>query len=267
MGEAAISVAELDYRVGTVEILRDVSFSVDEGAYMSIIGPNGAGKTSLIRCLNRILNTAGGRITVFGRDLSTYSQRDLAKVMSYVPQADGRQFPFTAGEFVMMGCYPYLSPFSSVGAEDRRIVDEALALTDTEVFADRNIQTLSGGERQKVYVAAALAQGSRIMLLDEPTAFLDYKHQIEIQELLRRLNVDEGITILAATHDVNSLLRCSDSVLALKEGRVVFTGSPAELIAGDALESVYDTPFHLVQDGEVGNPIVVPGGDGHGDVR
>ena len=195
MSTVAIQIDGLCYEAGSNLILKDVSFTVGEGHYISVIGPNGAGKTSLIRCIIRLARARSGRIAIFGKPLSDYSQRDLAKVLSYVPQADTGYYPFSVYEFVLMGRYPHLSPFSSVGPADRAKVDEALELAGASAFADRSIGTLSGGERQNVFIAAALAQGARILLLDEPTTFLDYGHQVDVLALLKRLNQDEGITI------------------------------------------------------------------------
>ena len=257
---AAIQVEGLAYAAGTTEILRDVSFTVDQGHYVSIIGPNGAGKTSLIRCLNRLSRASAGRIAIFGKALADYTQRDLAKDISYVPQADTGYYPFTVYEFVLMGRYPHLSPFSSVGPDDRAKVDESLELTGTAAFADRSIGTLSGGERQNVFIAAALTQGARILLLDEPTTFLDYAHQVDVLALLKRLNVDQGITIAAVTHDVNSAVLTSNRVLAIKAGGVAFDGTPAELLSDDVLEKVYETKFDLVPHGDSDTPLVVPRG-------
>lgn len=261
MSAPALQVQDLHYRLGTKTIVRAVSFAVERGHYLSIIGPNGAGKTTLIKCLNRILLPKQGRIDVFGKPLRAYSQRELAKVMSYVPQADGRQFPFSVYEFVMMGRYPYLSPFSSIQAEDRQKVEEILALTGIEAFAKRVIHTLSGGERQKVFVAAALAQGAEILLLDEPTTFLDYKHQVEITALLQRLNRDQGITIVSVTHDINAAVLTGHSVLALKDGAVLFHGEPGTLIEGDTLSDLYDTQFQLIANQATGIPIILPTGE------
>lgn len=262
MSTPAIDITGLRYAIGTTLILDDVSFRVGPGQYVSIIGPNGAGKTSLIRCINRLARAQDGRVHIFGQSLSDYTQRDLAKVISYVPQADARYFPFTVYEFVLMGRYPHLSPFSSVGPKDRAKVDEALELTGATAFAERSLQTLSGGERQSVFIAAALAQGARILLLDEPTTFLDYKHQVQVLTLLRRLNQQQDITIVAVTHDVNSGVLTSDRVLALKDGRVAFDGTPSDLIEKGVLENVYETSFELVPRGGTRTPIVVPAGDG-----
>ncbi|MEN6498247.1 MAG: ABC transporter ATP-binding protein, partial [Thermoguttaceae bacterium] len=150
-----IDVRDFSFCIGKKTILRDVSFSVSEGEYLTIIGPNGAGKTTLLKCLDRILTGGSGTIEVYGRPLASYSQKELAQRISYVPQADGRVFPFTVEQFVLMGRYPYLSPFSTVSRADWGVVRETLHRTGIEEFAQRLLGTLSGGERQKVYIAAA----------------------------------------------------------------------------------------------------------------
>jgi iron complex transport system ATP-binding protein len=238
-------------------ILRDVSFSVIEGEYLSIVGPNGAGKTTLLKCLDRILTGGRGEIDVFGRPLAGYRQKELARRLSYVPQADGRIFPFTVEQFVIMGRYPYLSPFTSIRPEDRDAVGEALAMTHSTEFAGRLLGTLSGGERQKVFIAAALAQGADVLLLDEPTTFLDYRHQIEIRDLMARVHA-AGTTIVAVTHDVNRAALDSDRIAALCEGSIVFCGTPAELMHRDVLRRIYGTELLLVDHPGTGVPVIVP---------
>jgi len=255
---AAIEVEGFGFRLGKKRILRDVSFHVRGGEYVSIVGPNGAGKTTLLKCLDRIYTGGTGRIEVFGRPLAGYSQRQLARRLSYVPQADGRVFPFTVEEFVLMGRYPYLSPFSTVGREDREAVRRAMDETATAALGGRLLNTLSGGERQKVYIAAALAQGADVLLLDEPTTFLDYRHQAEIRELLAHANRQSGVTVVAVTHDVNRAVLDSDRIVALREGSVVFDGSPEEIMQADVLERIYQTPFLLAGHPAAALPMIVP---------
>ena len=253
-----IDVRNFSFRLGRKPILRDVSFSVRKGEYLAIIGPNGAGKTTLLKCIDRILPGGSGQIEVCGRPLGSYRQRELARLIGYVPQADGRVFPFTVEQFVLMGRYPYLSPFSAVSREDGQAVREALELTGTAEFADRLLDTLSGGERQKVYIAAAMAQGADVLLLDEPTTFLDYRHRTEIEALLARANRRSGVTIVAVTHDVNHAALHSDRVVALREGSVAFCGSPGEVMKPDVLERIYGTSFLLAEHPRAGVPIIVP---------
>ncbi len=256
--EIAVDVRGFSFRLGRTQILHDVSFSVRVGEYLSIIGPNGAGKTTLLKCLDRILVGGTGEIDVLGRPLHSYRQRELAHRISYVPQADGRLFPFTVEQFVLMGRYPYLSPFSSVSSRDRDAVGEAMQMTGTAEFADRLLGTLSGGERQKVYIAAALAQGANVLLLDEPTTFLDYRHQKEIRDVLVRANAQSGVTIVTVTHDVNRAVLDSDRIVALREGRVVFSGRPREVMQPAVLRQIYQTQLLLVEHPGTKLPVIVP---------
>jgi iron complex transport system ATP-binding protein len=258
--QVIMEMQDYSFRVGEKLILDNVSFTVREGEYLAIIGPNGAGKTTLLRCLDRIYTGGEGAIFLKRKKLEDYSRRALSTLVSYVPQADGRYFPFTVREFVMMGRYPHLSPFSSFKKQDLTVVREMLALTGSADFAERNLNTLSGGERQKVFIAAALAQEGRILLLDEPTTFLDPKHQSEINALLRRLNRKFGITIVAVTHDINSAAQWSDRVLALRNGRTHYLGSAEQVMSNRVLEGVYDKSFLFVKHPQTGLPVIVPDG-------
>ena len=253
-----IEVVNYSYCIGKTDILHEVSMHVWEGEFLCIVGPNGAGKTTLLKCLDRI-NTGGrGEIRISGKPLGAYSQKELAKLLSYVPQADIRLLPFSAGEFVMMGRYPHLSPFSGVKPGDHEIVKKAMELTGTGRFYHRAMGTLSGGERQKVLIAAALTQGARVLLLDEPTTFLDPKHAEEVLGIMATLNREEGITIVSVTHDINSAVLNGDRVVALRDGSVRFAGPPAELMDNSILEGIYDRGFLLAPHPRSGRTIVLP---------
>ena len=262
MSAAVIEIENFSYAFGARRILNNISFRVGEADYLSIIGPNGAGKTTLLKCLNRILPGGEGTLKIRGKPLESYSQRALARLVSYVPQLDGRALPFTVDEFVSMGRYPYLNPFSPLSAGDRRVVREILEQTGTLTFAGRRLDTLSGGERQKVFIAAALAQGAEILLLDEPTSFLDYRHQVEINRLLRELNRVNGKTVLAVTHDINNAVLSCNRVLALKEGETVFAGNARELVRKETLESIYETSFLFIENPHSSLPLVRPAESG-----
>jgi len=192
--------------------------------------------------------------------VGSYRRAELATLIGYVPQADGRIFPFTVYEIVMMGRYPHLSPFASPRPSDVEAVHRALALTETEQFADRFHATLSGGEKQKVMIAAALAQEARILLLDEPTTFLDPKHQTEIFRILRKVNEEAGVTILSVTHDINTATLSSTRIIALKQGRCVFSGSPREVMTQEVLGQLYEKQFLFVSHPVTGERLVVPEG-------
>ncbi len=258
MSSAIIEIQHYSFSIGRQQILRDVSLTVEQGENVSIVGPNGAGKTTLLKCLDRIVTGGKGRIRVNSRPLENYSQKELAKTISYVPQADGRSFPYTVYEFVLMGRYPYLSPFSSTRSVDGEAVREALVQTGTEEFSERPLKTLSAGERQKVFIAAALAQETKILLLDEPATFLDPKHQADIYRVLQRLNRKRNVTILSASHDINSAVLTSNRILALKGGAVAACGSPRQIMTVETLDHIYEKRFLLVKHPQTGLPMAIP---------
>ncbi len=252
-----IEVDGLTFGYGPHAVLHEVSFTVHPGEHLAIIGPNGAGKSTLLKCLDRLVEGFRGTLRVQGRDLSTYSQRELARVVSYVPQGEGRDFPFTCREFVAMGRYPHLSPFTVRRPEDEQAVDDALARAGLMPMAERRMDTLSGGERQRLLIAAAMAQGAALLLLDEPTTFLDPKHRQEVEQLLSLLNHESGVTLVAVTHDLNRAVRSADRVLVLKEGRVCYLGPTDGLFEGDALAGLFGRTFD-VADHPAGGRMILP---------
>jgi len=256
----ALAVRNLTCRLGGKEILHGIDLDVAPGEFVSLIGPNGAGKTTLLRCLNRIIETASGQVTIDGRDLDTYPQVELASQIAYVPQAEGRHFDFSVFEFVLLGRYPHLSPFSSISQKDRDVVHQSLVATGMETFAKRIHGTLSGGERQKVFIAAALAQEAPILLLDEPTTFLDPHHQEEILTILTRINRQDRRTVLSVTHDLNGAMLASNRIVALKDGQMVFSGTPEETMTERVLRTVYGASFLFADHPVTGQAMLVPAG-------
>jgi len=262
MADPVLEVERLGVRVGDTPILSEVSLSVDTGRFLAIIGPNGAGKSTLIRCLDGLLDPDEGSIRIHGRPLGRYSRRELARAISYVPQSDVGSSQFEVATFVEMGRYPHVGPWAALRTADFDAVREAFAKTDTSHLAERSMSSLSGGERQRVLIAAALAQGGSMLLLDEPTTFLDYRHQVQVVDLLERLHRDQGMTIVAATHDLNRMVAVADEVLALRDGGVVFRGPAEDAFDTDTLESIYDTRFELVTTDHEPLPLVVPARNG-----
>ncbi|MFA6470506.1 MAG: ABC transporter ATP-binding protein [Candidatus Latescibacterota bacterium] len=257
MTHESITISNYSFSIGDKSILHDISLAVNGGEFLSIIGPNGAGKSTLIKCLIRI-NTGGkGEISLAGKPLESYRQKELACLLGYVPQSDGRSLPFSVEEFVMMGRYPYLSPFTPISHRDEQAVQDALDLTGTGHLADRVMNTLSGGERQNVLIAAALAQGTRILLLDEPTTFLDPKHVAAVHRILKRINLERGITIVMVTHDINAAALLSNRIAILKEGRVAFEGFPEEVMRNSVLSGIYDKSFLFVTHPVTGQQLIV----------
>ena len=257
--DPALRVDSLSFAIRGTPILEDISARIGAGETWSIIGANGAGKSTLLKCLMRINTGWTGRVELFGNDLHNYSQRQLAKRIAYVPQPGGDQrFPYTVREFVRMGRYAYAGPFGSAHSGDKAAIEIAMEQAGVTRFSHRTLGTLSGGERQKVFIAAALAQGGDILLLDEPTAFLDYRHQAEVSEILHDLNRKNGSTILAVTHDVNAALLTGGYVLALRDGRVVWSGTADELADERCLNDIFDAEFRILEDPASGLRVVTP---------
>jgi iron complex transport system ATP-binding protein len=254
----ALGIRDLSLSIGGSDILKGVSFDIPRGAFVSIVGPNGAGKTTLLRCVMSIVTGWTGNIFVEGKPVHAYRPRELARLVSYVPQWDNMVFPFTGRELVMMGRYPYLSPFIQPDRKDLDVVEHTLQSTGTQSIADRDMRTLSGGEKQKILIAGALAQEAGTMLLDEPTTFLDPLHAEEVLSILNDLN-RSGVTVVIITHDINHAAYYADSITALVEGRVVFYGPPEDLLVSDMLRSVYNKDFILVKHPVSGKTMTLPG--------
>lgn len=261
MNEPALEIESLSFSIRGAVILRNVSARILKGETWVILGANGAGKSTLLKCLMRIHRGWGGRAHLFGRPLESYSQRELARRFAYVPQAGGDQrFPYTVREFIRMGRYPYAGPFGSAHPGDQAAINEAMARTGVNAFADRNLDTLSGGERQKVFIAAALAQGGDVLLLDEPTAFLDYRHQASVSAILHAVNRESGTTIITVTHDVNAAILMGGRALALREGEVAYCGSTEDLACERRLGDIFDATFRFLDDPVTGMRFVAPQG-------
>ena len=261
MSQAALEIESLSFSIRGSSILRNVSAHIGAGETWSIIGANGAGKSTLLKCLMRIHTGWSGGVRLFGRDLTSYSQRELARRVAYVPQPGGDQrFPYTVRAFVRMGRYAYSGLFGTTHPDDWGTIDAAMARANVEDFAERTLDTLSGGERQKVFIAAALAQGGDVLLLDEPTAFLDYRHQAEVSKILNEINRVSGATIVTVTHDVNAAILTGGRVLALRNGRVAWDGPTDELACERRLGDIFDATFRFIDDPVTGLRLVAPQG-------
>ena len=258
MTPAALRAERLGVRLGDRRILDDVAFELPIGGFLAVVGPNGAGKTTLIRAVAGLVPLSSGAASVQGLDVSSAPRRELARRLSYVPQGHLDDARFRVRDFVEMGRYPHLRPWTDLTAADRQEVARALELTATTGLARRRVDELSGGERQRVMIAAALAQGGSLLVLDEPTTFLDYRHQTEVVRLLARLNREQRVSVVAVTHDLNGVVPAASQVLALGEGRVVFAGSATDLLTADRLREIFGCAFRMVagEDGDL--PLVVP---------
>ncbi len=230
-----IEVEDLYVALGGRDVLNGVSFDVPAGRFVAVVGPNGSGKTTLIRTLFRAVAARSGRVRIDGRDLLAYERRALAQTVAVMRQETELEFDFTARELVMMGRSPYKRLLDSDGPEDVKIAEAAMDETETLALADRLFRTLSGGEKQRVLLARALAQRPRVLLLDEPTNHLDVRHRLQILALVRSL----GVTVLAALHDLSLADRFADGVVMLDRGRVHAAGAPAETITEANVRAVF----------------------------
>jgi iron complex transport system ATP-binding protein len=220
-------------------VLNEIDLAIKPGELVGLIGPNGSGKSTLIKCLSRVLTPQRGRVWLDGRELAVLNAQQIARHIAVVSQAVELPPGFTAFEIVLMGRMPHLDWWRNENARDKNIARVAMGATGTWSLADRLVNQLSGGERQRVVIARALAQEPQILLLDEPTAHLDVKHQIEVMELVRRLNRERGLAVLVVSHDLNLAAQYCSRLVLFKEGRVYKTGSPREVIAPDVLRDVY----------------------------
>jgi len=255
---AALVVEGLRVVYGGRQVLHGVDLEVPTGQLLAVVGPNGAGKSTLLRAMTGLVPASAGRIVVDGRPLERYNRRELARRVGYVPQADGRSMPFSVRSFVEMGRYPHLGRWGSLAPSDLAAVQWALDVTGTVHLTDRALDALSGGERQLVSIAAALAQGASTLLLDEPTSFLDYRHQVEVAALLDRLHVEPGLTIVTVSHDLNASLASAEAVLALRDGSVAFHGPPRAILEPATLQAIYDVELQVATWPGSDLPLVLP---------
>lgn len=239
-------------------LLRDVSLSVGAGEFVALLGPNGAGKSTLLKHAAGVLPAPRGTIFLNGADRTRLDPREAARLVAYVPQSREPDVPFAAREVVAQARYPYLSTWRLSSREDRARVDAAMKRVGAADLSDRVFSTLSGGEQQKVLIAAALAQDAKLFLVDEPTTFLDPPFQEEIFEILSDLRRREGLALLVATHEVNRALLAADRIAALRAGEIVREGPPEAIANEEALEEIYGARFLFARHPETGRLLIVP---------
>lgn len=239
-------------------VLSGISLDVAAGSVVGLLGPNGSGKTTLIKLISGLLPPQTGEILVTGKRVSDMSRRDLAKRVAVVPQETRPTFDFSALDTVLMGRYPHLGPLTLEGPEDVEAARAALAATGALELAGRTFGTLSGGEKQRVIIASALAQASEALVLDEPTTALDLRYQFEVMSVLRRLNAELGTTLLVCTHDLNFAAAICHEIVMLKQGRVLAQGSTADTLTASNIRRVYDVDADVQLHPAAGHLTVVP---------
>ena len=251
----ALAAHEVSVSLAGVRVLRAVSFAARPGEVTGLVGPNGAGKSTLLRVLAGVLRPDSGSVRLGTAELTALAARARARQLAYLPQQEAAH-PFTALETVLMGRYPHLSRFALEGAGDRRTARAALARTETERFAHRQLDRISGGERQRVLLARALAQQARVLLLDEPAAGLDLRHQLAAMETLRSEVAGGAAAAVVALHDVGLASRYCDRLTLLARGAVVAEGAPAEVLTARRFREVFGVEAAVEPDPATGGPMV-----------
>ncbi|MCK9294449.1 MAG: heme ABC transporter ATP-binding protein [Desulfobulbaceae bacterium] len=254
----AVSADRISLSYGGKQVLDNLSLTISREEFFIIIGPNGAGKSTLLKALTATEKINAGSINLFGRPQADYSRRELARLAALVPQGMESNFPFRVADTVLMGRSPHLGLLGMEQEEDYRIALEAMQATDTAQLADRTLDQLSGGERQRVIIARAICQQPAILFLDEPTAALDLAHQIRIMDLLETLRRERKIAICMVSHDINLAAMYADRLLLLKNGRVVATGNPGQVLEEKLLEASYGCRLLVDENPVSGTRLVLP---------
>ncbi len=249
-----LEIREVSFSYGSRPALDGVTMSVGEGEVVSIVGPNGSGKTTLIKCINRILKPKGGTVLAEGRDVRKIKLRGLARFLAYLPQSAAHVFPSTVFDTVLLGRRPYVN--WGISPRDRAIVSQTLSLMGLEAMALRHFNELSGGEKQKVLLARALAQEPQVLLLDEPTSNLDLRHQFEVLDIVRSVVKEKRMSAIMAIHDLNLASRYADRVVMLNGGKILDAGDPVSVFTPENIAHVYGVEA-LVKN-ENGIPYIVP---------
>jgi iron complex transport system ATP-binding protein len=239
-------------------IAEQLSVDIPDGSFTVIIGPNACGKSTLLRALARLLKPQVGTVLLDGQDVHSLPTRAVAKTLGLLPQASTAPDGITVAELVARGRYPHQSLIRRWSSTDERVVLESMQATGVADLADRNVDELSGGQRQRVWLAMALAQQTPLLLLDEPTTYLDIAHQIEVLDLCAELHETQGRTLVAVLHDLNHAARYATHLIAMRDGKVARSGIPGEVLTASLVEDVFGLPCRVIDDPETGTPLVVP---------
>ena len=251
-----LRIEDLHFSYRDKPVLNGINLDIIPGEIIGIIGPNGCGKTTLLKHLNRNLNPAVGRVLLDHTDIEEMAKSDIAKHIAVVPQSNEIHFSFTARDIVMMGRMPFLKKFQGETSEDIRIVDEAMRKTNILGFENRFINTMSGGERQRVIIARALAQTPEIILLDEPTLHLDISNQFDVLDLVKKLSEEDGLTVVIVSHDLPMVVRYCHRIVMLKDQKIFAMGTPEEVLTEENIREVFNVNAVLEKDERTGRNTV-----------
>lgn len=239
-------------------IVEDLSVQIPQGQITALVGANGSGKSTILKTMARIMQPKSGAVLLDGKSIHKQSTREIAKQLAILPQNPTAPEGLTVTELVSYGRFPYQKGFGSMKAEDKAMVEWAIEATGMVDFYDRPIDQLSGGQRQRAWIAMALAQDTDILFLDEPTTFLDMAHQLEVLQLLEKLNADSQRTIVMVVHDLNHASRYAHHMIAIKNGKAVAEGTPVEVVSCDVLRNVFGIEADIVTDPRSGVPLCLP---------
>lgn len=246
---------QLHIGYGEKLIVKDMSIEIPDKQITTIIGSNGCGKSTLLKALTRIIRFQGGSIILDGKSITKEDTKKLAKKMAILPQNPESAGGLTVGELVSYGRFPYQSGFGRLSKRDMEVIDWALETTGTADYKYMPVDSLSGGQRQRVWIAMAIAQETEMIFLDEPTTYLDMAHQLEVLELLQRLNEEQGRTIVMVLHDINQAARFADHIIALKQGSIIKAGNCEEVVTNEVLQQVFNIDAVIGRDPRTNKPM------------
>ena len=248
----SLEVKALEYTYGEYLVLDGIDLPIIDGEVIGILGPNGCGKTTLLKNLNKNLSPAAGCVMLDGEDLKDLTKKDIATKIAAVPQTNEIHFAFTVRDIVAMGRMPFQSMMGGESSEDSRIIDEAIERTGLSRYRDRRINTMSGGERQRVIIARAIAQTPKILLMDEPTLHLDISMQIDALKMVHKLSKETGLTVVIVSHDLPLVSRYCDRIVMIHDHKIFAVGTPEEVLTPENMRIVFNVDAELVKDGKTG---------------
>jgi len=258
-----LEASSLSVGYGERLVVDTLDLSVVSGTVTAVIGPNGCGKSTLLRALGRLLPARSGAVLLDGKQIDRMATKDVARVLGLLPQSPSAPEGLTVADLVARGRHPHQAWYRQWSSDDAAAVDAALAMTGIADLAERTVDELSGGQRQRAWISMALAQGTDLLLLDEPTTYLDLAHQIDVLDLVQELHATMGRTIVMVLHDLNLAARYADTIVAMRDGRIVAQGTPAEVLTEQLLLDVFGLDARVVEDPVAGTPLVVPVGSRH----
>ena len=264
MNSSILQAQDINFSYHQETVLRSISINIKSQEFVGVIGPNGSGKSTLLKLLGSVLKPDSGQIFFKERNYINYQRKQLAQSITWVPQEHPMVFPFKVSEIVLMGRHPYLSAFTFEGENDIKIARSAMKQTQTLQFAERGFNEISGGEKQRVVIAGAIAQEPELMILDEPTSALDIKYQIQILNILKTLNENKKTTVILAMHDLHLASKYCTRLILLDEGKIFKDGKTEEVLQKEHIETVYGLKVHLIHD-QSGNIIISPDTLGHNE--